>query len=269
MTNKSMTLSRASQRLLSLCLLSMLGLSACTTDPSGHKAVLAPGVLKEQQAAQNSNERDGSKPDVVIEANPDQLNISSDAELESDPSLPKQDLDASTLENLLLMNFASFQGDWSKATDSALSAAQSSQDFRVARSATLLALRNSDYSSAADASAIWLALQPDGVNAQNMNIIALIGADKVDDAKSAIMQQLADQNIDDYIKQLAGLIVRQSNVDAGFAITQYMVEQYPDSAQTQISAAYIAQRFEKSSIRVATRLGFGGPSDGKFVECTE
>lgn len=237
--------SNISLRLSSFCLIGLLGLSACTTDPSGHKAVLAPGVLKEQQAAQSNNGGDGSKPDVVIEANPDQLNVSSDAELASDPSLPKQDLDATTLENLLLMNFASFQGDWSKATDSAISAAQSSQDFRVARSATLLALRNSDYSSAADASAIWLALKPDSVNAQNMNIIALLGTDKVDEVKLAIEQQLADQDIDDYIKQLAGLIVRQSNIDAGFAITEHMVKQYPDSAQTQISAAYIAQRFEK------------------------
>ncbi len=235
-------------RLSALCLVSLLGLSACSTDPSGHKAVLAAGVLKEQQAAQSANGRDESKPDVVIEANPDQLNIASDAELESDPSLPKQDLDASTLENLLLMNFASYQGDWSKATDSALSAAQSSQDFRIARSATLLALRNSDYSSAVDAAAIWLELKPDSVNAQNMSIIALLGADKLDDAKLAIEQQLADQNIDDYIKQLAGLIVRQSNSDAGFAIIEHMVEQYPESAQTQISAAYIAQRYEKFDI---------------------
>ncbi len=232
-------------KLLSLCLIGLLGLTACTTMPSAHKAVLSPGVLKEQQAAQTTDGRDENKPDVVIEANPDQLKISSDAELASDPSLPKQDLNAATLENLLVMNFASFQGDWTKATDSALSAAQSSQDFRVARSATLLALRNSDYPSAAEASAIWLALKPGSVNAQNMNIIALLGANKVDDAKSAIEQQLADQDIDDYIKQLAGLIVRQNSVEAGFAITEHMVEQYPDSAQTLISAAYVSQRFEK------------------------
>ena len=89
-------------RLSSLCLISLLGLSACSTDPSGHKAVLSPGVLKEQQAAQRTDEGEQPKPDVVVEANPDQLSIPSDTELESDPSLPKQDLDAVSYTHLTL-----------------------------------------------------------------------------------------------------------------------------------------------------------------------
>jgi len=232
-------------RLTSICLFVALGLSACVTAPTSHKAVLAPGVLKEQQALEKQGGEGKSQPDVVIEANPDQISIESDAELALDPDLPKQDLDSSTLENLLVMSFASFQGDWSKATASALSAASSSQDFRVARSATLLALRNSDYPSAVDGAAVWLALKPDSVNAQNMNILALIGAGMLDGAKSAIKKQIADQNIDDYIKQLAGLIARQNNPETGFAVIEHMVNQHPDSAQTNISAAFIAQRFEQ------------------------
>jgi len=96
---------------------------------------------------------------------------------------------------------------------------------------------------AVDASTIWLKLKPLSINAQNLNIIALVGAGDVDAAKLAIDAQIADQNIDDYIKQLA--LIRQSNKESGFAIAKYMAEKYSDSAQTQVSAAYVAQQFEQ------------------------
>ena len=219
-----------------------LSLVACASNPVEHQPRLSPGAAKAQseQVTQEAENRD-----VVVEANPDQVRVTSDTELGDDPDLPLQDLDAQTLEELLVMNFASFQGDWPSATQSAIAAASSSKDFRVARSATMFALQSSDYDKATEAATVWLALKPDNINAQNMNILALVGSDQVEAAKLAIEEQIVGQNIDDYVKQLAGLLVRQRSADAGFEVAEYMVQQYPNSAQVHASAAYVAQTFKK------------------------
>jgi tetratricopeptide (TPR) repeat protein len=228
----------------SLSLLLGLSLAACTNGPGVHKPRVSAGVLKSQTAGDKARSADSSK-EYVVAANPDQISRVSNLELSEDPDLPLQDLDADTLENLLVMNFASFQRNWSLATTSSVAAAGSSQDFRVARSATLFALEDSDYKAADEASSIWLSLKPDSVDAQNMAILALVGSQQIDAAIVAINHQIGDQNIDDYIKQLAGLLIRQSNAYAGFEIADYMVQEYPESAQVLVSAAYVAQNFKK------------------------
>jgi len=227
-----------------LSMLLCLSLAACVAGPNSHRPRVSPGVLAEQ-AQQNSGRAEHQSRDVVIEANPDQLDVASDSELLQDPDLPLQDLDSYTLQQLLMMNFALFQGDWSLATNSGILAADKSQDFRVARIATMLALRNSDYDAAAQASQIWLSLKPKSINAQNMAILSLVGSAQTDAAKSAIEEQIGDQNVDSYIKQLAGLLVRQTNSEAGFDIVDYMVQEYPRSAQVLLSSAYVAQTFNK------------------------
>jgi len=226
----------------SLSVLLSLSLAACASGPVEHQPRLSPGLVaaqaKQQQAEQQSS-------DVVVEANPDQIRITPDSELSNDPDLPAQDLDAQTLEKLLLMNFASFQGDWSAAAENAIVAAQTSNDFRVARSATMFALQNGNYDESSEAAQTWLKLKPDSINAQNMNILSLVGSSQLDAAKLAIEAQIAEQNIDDYIKQLAGLLVRQRSPEAGFEIADYMVQKYSDSAQVFASAAFVAQTFKK------------------------
>jgi tetratricopeptide (TPR) repeat protein len=209
-----------------------LTLSACATTPLGSPQV-AQAMLESNQA------------DSVVEPNIDQIKIVTAAELAEDESLPKQDLTAETLEQLLTLNFASYGGQWPLAAENSLSAAEQTKDFRLARLATLFALQTSDYGQASVASELWLSLKPKSVDAQNMNIIALVGASKVEPAKAAVERQMQGQSIDDYIKQAAALLVRQKNEEAGFEVIDYLVEMHPESAQVHVSAAYVAEVFEK------------------------
>lgn len=183
--------------------------------------------------------------DSVVELNQDQIKVVTEAELAQDVSLPKQALTAETLEQLLTLNFASFNGEWALASENALMAAELTQDFRLARLATLFSLQTSDYEKANIASAIWLALKPDSVDAQNMNIIALVGDSKIDDAKQAIDLQMQGQDIDRHIKQVAALLVRQKNQEAGFDVMDFLVQKHPESAQVHVSGAYVAEVFQK------------------------
>ena len=181
----------------------------------------------------------------LIEHNNEQIKLAKHDGLNEDLNLPKQELTADTLEQLLTFNFASLSGQLPLAARSALSAAQATQDVRLARLATLFSLQTSDYDKASAASAIWLALKPDSIEANNMHIIALVGAGKIEQAKQAISAQMQGQPIDEYVKQLAALLVRQKNAEAGFEIIDYVVQLHPESAQVHVSAAYVAEVFDK------------------------
>lgn len=210
-------------------------LSGCVSTPSpssNEKSLVSQATLS-------------NKPDSVIEPNQDQVQVVTAEELAQDDSLPKLELSAEVLELLLTMNFASFNGDWVLGADKSLRSAQLTRDFRLARLSTLLAIRAKNYEHASTASSLWLELKSDDIDAQNMNIIALVGASKIDLAKQAIEKQKQGQNIDDYIKQLAAMLIRQTNNEAGFEVIKSQVEAYPESAQVHVSAAYVADVFQK------------------------
>lgn len=221
----------------------VLSFTVCANGYAQHKPRLSQGVIKSQAQPQGKEGRDGN--DVVIEANPDQIRVAPNSELAIEADLPLQDVDADTLEQLLVMNFASFQQNWALATENGILAANKSKDFRVARTSTLLALRSDNYENAAIASQIWLELKPESVNAQNMNILSLVGAHEVAAAKISIEKQIGQQDIDAYIKQLAGLLVRQKNAEAAFEVADYMVQKYSESPQVLVSSAFVAQTFKK------------------------
>ena len=193
-----------------------------------------------------SNALNSSAPvttEAVIEANPDQIRVIPDHELAQDPDLPKLELDAALLEKLLVMNLASFNGDWGEATRNAQQAADTTQDYRVARLATMLAMRKDDYRAAADMARLWHELKPSSVDAHNMLLMALVGSGQTSDAIDVIEAALDERDIDEYVKQLAALLVRQKNDVSGFAIANYLVEENPNSAQVLLSSAYVAESF--------------------------
>lgn len=189
---------------------------------------------------------EGNEPvrDTVIEPNADQVSLSSDEELANDPDLPLQELDADMLEKLLVVNLASFSGKWDQAISNAIEAARKSGDFRVARLATMLALREGDYATAADGGRLWVDLKPGNEDAQNMHLLSLIGSGATDEAIQTIEQRAQGKDMNDYVKQIAALLVRQKNDVSGFAIASYLVERYPESAQVLLSSAFVAESFD-------------------------
>ena len=88
---------------ISLSILLSLSLAACASGSGKHQPRLSPGVLKAQAEQKNSKDALPST-DIAVEANPDQLRVTPEAELNNDPDLPLQDLDVDTLEKLLVMS---------------------------------------------------------------------------------------------------------------------------------------------------------------------
>lgn len=182
--------------------------------------------------------------DAVIEVNPDQESIESDAELAQDPRLPRLELDAETLESLLVMNIASYQGAWGLAAKKAQSVASSTKDFRLARLATLLALRDNDYQQGLSSAQLWYELDAQDPDPLNMLLITQLGAGDAEGAKKSVLAHEEGKELDSHIKQVAALLIRQKNRDAGLEVAAFLVSQYPNSAQAALSASFVAENFE-------------------------
>jgi len=180
---------------------------------------------------------------------------------------PKLDLDADTLEQLMIANFASYAGDWVQAASGAYAAAQSSKDFRLARMASVLALRAENYTQVSEASALWYQLDSDNQDAYNTLLIGLVGSGKVDtalqhfdehlselediydsdsyqntnaqalqDSSPTQSEYVANTPLDIFVRQLAGLLISQKNVTAALEICSRLIAREPESAQVLLSA---------------------------------
>jgi len=222
-------------------LLLISGLSACATLPSTSDDTVGEPV----------------KVDSVAELNPDQQNIKSDAELASDPKLPKLDLDAQTLESLLVLNLASYQGQWTLAAEKAQEVAFATRDYRLARLSTLLALRDDDYKKGLASAELWHELDEGEADPLNMLLITQLGSGDLDGVKRSIDEHRVGKELDEHIKQIAALLTRQKNAETAIQAASYMVEAYSDSAQAALSSAFVAEFFseyEQSEQWVMTAL---------------
>ena len=229
MYKKTMYFLKSKKLGVALLLIAVAGLSACASNSAHRKADDADSAV--------------AKADAVIEVNPDQERIKSDAELAQDPKLPKLDLDARTLENLLVLNLASYQGQWTLAAEKAQETALATKDYRLARLATLLALRDDDYKQGLNGAQLWYELQPDEADPLNMLLVTQLGSGDVDGANNSIDLHLQGKELDTHIKQIAALLTRQKNKQSALAAAAYMVEQYEGSAQAALSSAFVAEYF--------------------------
>ncbi|MEM7360802.1 MAG: tetratricopeptide repeat protein [Pseudomonadota bacterium] len=167
---------------------------------------------------------------------------------EEEVDLPNMELDAELLEQLLLANLASYAADWELAANNALLAAQSTRDHRVARLAALLAMRAKNYPAATEGARLWRDLNEHSNDAKTTLLLAQLSEGDVDAAYQGFAEQQAEQSIEEYIKEVGGVLLRQRNGDVAIAIAQRYVTEYPDSAQVALSATYVAENFENSAL---------------------
>ncbi len=206
--------------------------------------VLMPALAGCASVPETAQTKNQTEIGAVIGVNPDQESIKTDSELALDTEIPKLDLDEELLADLLILNLASFKGDWGEAAQRAKKSAQKSQDFRLARLATLLALRNDDYENGLVNAQLWNQLVADDVDAKNMLLITQLGAGDIEGAKVSVRSNLAEEELDEHIRQVAALLIRQKNKTSALEVSEFIVGEFSESAQAALSSAYVAEHFE-------------------------
>ena len=186
----------------------------------------------------------GEEANKAVALNPDQVHIKTDEEIANTVELPKIDLDAPTLESLLVMNLASYQGDWELAATKAKEVAFETRDHRLARLATLLALRDDDYEKGVPSAELWHELDESDPDPLNMLLITQLGSGDIEGAKRSVDKHEVGKELDSHIKQIAALLTRQKNGPAAIGVASHLFTSHPESAQAALSSAYVAEFFE-------------------------
>ena len=167
-----------------------------------------------------------------------------------DENLPDLELNADLLEQLLIANFASNQGDWSLAAKSTLAAAKSSKDYRLARLTAFLALRAEKFNQATEGAELWVELQADQIEAETTLLRAQLEAGDVDSAFKGFKNNALKNNIpiDEHIKEVVAILVRQNNSDSAIAVLKKYIVEHPKSSQVALSSAYVAEQFRRENL---------------------
>ncbi len=164
-------------------------------------------------------------------------------------NLPKQELTASILFDLLLGETALQRNDLETAIRSYLKLVKITRDPRIAQRASEIALHARHPLAAEAAVSMWVELDPDSVNARQTAAALLVNLGELDKARPHLEKLLAAEkdSVDDAFMQLNTLLSRNANKAATLRLLQQLSQPYPDLPEAHFSvsqAAWFAHQYE-------------------------
>lgn len=216
---------------LSLCAFSAFALAGCPaptrTDPGDTAALVAQS---EQPAETPSDPAAGADPAGSI----------SDASVDAEPRATRVDPDL--LYKLLLAEIAGQRGQFTVAVDGLLGAAWETDDARIAKRATRVAMFAKDFDAAVKAAGRWVELAPEDTEAvKHLALLSLRQGDA--DAAATELMRFVDMVSKDSSRRLdvaVSLLTREKNREAALATMEKIAETDPDSAAMQAAIGRIA-----------------------------
>lgn len=110
----------------------------------------------------------------------------------ADDRLPKQELTAKILYEFLLAEIAGQRGQTAIAADVYFDLAKNTRDPRIARRAAEIAMYARQYKTALDATRIWIQLEPESKEAQQMLATLLLAGGRIDELAGNMARDLAN-----------------------------------------------------------------------------
>ena len=137
--------------------------------------------------------------------------------------------------NILSAEIAGRRGLVDIASENYYDASVATDDPRVSERAAKLALYARDWDRAGRASARWVKLEPESVEAWQLRAQASMHQRDVDTATDAMEQvvNLSDGGPGEVIPSLVDSILRQSDAELGSEVLKKLAARYPDNADTQ------------------------------------
>jgi len=132
-----------------------------------------------------------TQPSVEQREHPQQYIHKSD---QTHQNLPDVELSGELLFDIMVAEFAEDSGDLTLANQGYLRAANQSQDPRLARKATQVAIFAKDYGSALSSARLWVKLEPESLDAQQSNASLLILLGNLEEAKPHLIWLLKNDN---------------------------------------------------------------------------
>lgn len=199
----------------------ILALTACAQQP------LQPG---DEQSEQPAAKAPGLKPRVVVRPT---------AKL---PVLPQQELSQAILFKMLLAEIALQRGQNNVAVQSYLELTRETKDPRIAQRATEVAWNARFLGVALETAGIWLAADPESVQARQVLATLLVNQARLADAQPHLEKSLAadKENVGHNFLQLNTLLARHPDKAAVLQLTQNLAKPYPTLPEAHYSIAQAA-----------------------------
>ncbi len=200
---------------------SVLALTACAEQP------LRPGDAPSEQPAAKAP---APKPRVVVRSS-------------AKPSvLPQQELSQAVLFKLLLAEIALQRGQNNVAVQSYLELTRETQDPRIAQRATEVAWNSRFLGVALETAGIWLAVDPESLQARQVVASLLVNQARLADAQPHLEKSLAadKENVGQNFLQLNTLLARHPDKAAVLKLTQNLAQPYATLPEAHFSIAQAA-----------------------------
>ncbi len=162
------------------------------------------------------------------------------------PHLPRVELDADTMYDILLGEIAGQRGDIATATTALGRAARKTRDPRLAERATLAAMYAKRPKEALAFARLWVEVAPDDPEAREALASVLLEQDRPAEARLHFERILAIEaqrnNVDQAYMRIATVLGRQRNRTAALEIMESLVRKHPDAPSAQFAMAHLAVR---------------------------
>jgi len=197
--------------------------AACTGPESAHKAA-----------------------DQTISA--DDTAPSSTAESAKLPKSPKKSFTKKVLYHVLVAEFARQRDQLPLAVSEYLDAATSSRDAAIAEQATHVALLAKDKEHALEAAALWMALDPDAMEAKEIYATLSIYVGRIEESIPILQGLLEHPDIpsDQRFTLVGELLARTKNKSAALAVMERMMKGYDDNPDAQFALAHFLVKIGQS-----------------------
>lgn len=193
-----------------LCVLLLSGLTACAQIPTNE------GVEKTGESAE---------PEETSHLN-----------------LPKQELTAPILFDFLVGETALQRGNLDIAVNRYVKLAKTTRDPRIAKRATEIALHAGNPFAAEQAATMWIAFEPDSVDARQTIAALLVNLGKLDVARPHLEKLLATEkdSVGDAFMQLNQLLSRNPDKAATLQLIQQLSQPYQNVAEVHFAISQAA-----------------------------
>lgn len=163
--------------------------------------------------------------------------------------LPGQELTSEMLFDFLLGETALQRDNLDVAVERYSRLAKSTRDPRIAERATDIALRARRPEEAEDAVTLWVALEPNSINARQAAAALFVSTGKLDKARPHLEKLLSSDkgSVDKGFLHLSRLLSRHSDTKATLKLMQQLAEPYPDLPEAHFAisqAAWSANQLE-------------------------
>jgi len=179
----------------------------------------------------------------------------------SKPSLPLQALSQPVLFKMLLAEIALQRGQNNVAAQSYLELARETKDPRIAQRATEVAWNSRFLAVALEAAGIWMAADPESIQARQLLAALLLNQSRLADARPHLEKFLSadKENVGNNFLQLNNLLARNADKPGVLQLTQSLAQPYPALPEAHYSIAQAAiaagqSEFALSEIRQALKL---------------